>query len=66
MESLARRKPGRTDVEPAQLGFGAAGLGNLAGIVGDASAMLRMARDAGIRSYDDSPWYGRGQSERPG
>jgi D-threo-aldose 1-dehydrogenase len=65
MDPLARRKLGRTDVEVTQLGFGGAGLGDLFDVVedADASATLRAAWDAGIRFYDTSPWYGRGQSE---
>ena len=65
MDPLARRKLGRTDVEVTQLGLGGAGLGDLFDIVDDrdADATLRAAWDAGIRYYDTSPWYGRGQSE---
>ncbi|HEY4041429.1 MAG TPA: aldo/keto reductase [Rhodopila sp.] len=65
MDPLGRRKLGRTTVEVTQLGFGGAGLGDLFDIVedADASATLRAAWDAGIRYYDTSPWYGRGQSE---
>jgi D-threo-aldose 1-dehydrogenase len=65
MDPLARRKLGRTDVEVTQLGLGGAGLGDLFDVVedADASATLRAAWDAGIRYYDTSPWYGRGQSE---
>jgi D-threo-aldose 1-dehydrogenase len=65
MDPLARRKLGRTNVEVTQLGLGGAGLGDLFDMVddADASATLRAAWDAGIRYYDTSPWYGRGQSE---
>ena len=65
MDPLARRKLGRTDVHVTQLGFGGAGLGDLFDIVDDADAhgALTAAWDAGIRYYDTSPWYGRGQSE---
>ena len=65
MDPLARRKLGRTEVELTQLGLGGAGLGDLFDIVDDrdADATLRTAWDAGIRYYDTSPWYGRGQSE---
>src|SRR4029077_5234249 len=65
MDPLARRKLGRTDVEVTQLGLGGAGLGDLFDVVEDvdANATLRAAWDAGIRYYDTSPWYGRGQSE---
>ena len=65
MDPLARRKLGRTDVEVTQLGLGGAGLGDLFDVVedADAGATLQAAWDAGIRYYDTSPWYGRGQSE---
>jgi D-threo-aldose 1-dehydrogenase len=65
MDPLARRKLGRTDVEVTQLGLGGAGLGDLFDVVEDvdANATLRAAWNAGIRYYDTSPWYGRGQSE---
>ena len=65
MDPLVRRRLGRTDVEVTQLGFGGAGLGDLFDVVedDDASATLRAAWGAGVRYYDTSPWYGRGQSE---
>ncbi len=65
MDPIARRRLGRTNVELTQLGLGGAGLGDLFEIVddADASATLSAAWDAGIRYYDTSPWYGRGQSE---
>ncbi|MGA3402533.1 MAG: aldo/keto reductase [Acetobacteraceae bacterium] len=65
MDPLARRKLGRTDIELTQLGLGGAGLGDLFDVVedADAGATLQAAWDAGIRYYDTSPWYGRGQSE---
>jgi D-threo-aldose 1-dehydrogenase len=65
MDPFARRRLGRTDVEITQLGLGGAGLGDLFDIVddADAGATLRAAWEAGIRYYDTSPWYGRGQSE---
>jgi D-threo-aldose 1-dehydrogenase len=65
MDPLARRELGRTGIELTQLGFGGAGLGDLFDVVEDtdAGATLQAAWDAGIRYYDTSPWYGRGQSE---
>jgi D-threo-aldose 1-dehydrogenase len=65
LDPLARRKLGRTGVEVTQLGLGGAGLGDLFDVVedADASATLQAAWDAGIRYFDTSPWYGRGQSE---
>ena len=65
MDPLARRQLGRTNVHLSQLGFGGAGLGDLFEVLDDgvAGAALQAAWDAGIRYYDTSPWYGRGQSE---
>jgi D-threo-aldose 1-dehydrogenase len=65
MDPLARRRLGRTDIELTQLGLGGAGLGDLFDVVNDAdaAATLHAAWDAGVRYYDTSPWYGRGQSE---
>ena len=65
MDPLARRRLGRTNIELTQIGFGGAGLGDLFEVVedADANATLQAAWDAGIRYYDTSPWYGRGQSE---
>lgn len=49
-----------------RLGFGAASLGNLLGVVDDAQAhaALTTAWDAGIRHFDTAPHYGLGLSER--
>jgi D-threo-aldose 1-dehydrogenase len=65
MDPLVRRKLGRTNVEVTQLGLGGAGLGDLFDIVDDVDAIatLHAAWDIGIRYFDTSPWYGRGQSE---
>jgi D-threo-aldose 1-dehydrogenase len=65
MDPLVRRTLGRTNVQVTQLGLGGAGLGDLFDVVddGDANTTLQAAWDAGIRYYDTSPWYGRGQSE---
>ena len=65
MDPLVRRKLGRTNVEVTQLGLGGAGLGDLFDIVDDVDAIatLQTAWDIGIRYFDTSPWYGRGQSE---
>src|SRR5215472_112939 len=65
MDPLVCRRLGRTNIELTQLGLGGAGLGDLFDVVEgtDASATLQAAWDAGIRYYDTSPWYGRGQSE---
>jgi D-threo-aldose 1-dehydrogenase len=65
LDPLVRRKLGRTNVEVTQLGLGGAGLGDLFDIVDDVDAIatLQTAWDIGIRYFDTSPWYGRGQSE---
>src|SRR5215472_5073540 len=65
MDPLVCRRLGRTNIELTQLGLGGAALGDLFDVVddADASATLDAAWGAGIRYYDTSPWYGRGQSE---
>jgi D-threo-aldose 1-dehydrogenase len=64
-EPFARRKLGRAAVEVTELGLGTAPLGELFDPVddGEASEMFRAAWDGGVRYYDTSPWYGRGQAE---
>jgi D-threo-aldose 1-dehydrogenase len=59
------RKVGQADVRVSELGLGTAPLGELFDPVDDseASAMLGTAWDGGIRYFDTSPWYGRGQAE---
>jgi D-threo-aldose 1-dehydrogenase len=56
---------GRSGVMVSQLGLGTAPLGDLFDIVEDdeASALLQTAWDGGIRYFDTSPWYGKGQAE---
>lgn len=65
MDPFERRQLGRTDIMLPQIGFGAAPLGELFTKVteADAEATLATAWDAGVRSFDTAPWYGRGQSE---
>ena len=65
MDPLLRRRLGRTGLEVTQLGLGGAGLGDLFDVLedADANATLQAAWNAGIRYFDTSPWYGRGQSE---
>ncbi|MET8472474.1 aldo/keto reductase [Streptomyces sp. NPDC006422] len=57
---------GRTDVEVTRLTFGGGPLGGLFAPLDDATAAqaLDAAWEAGIRSYDTSPHYGIGTSER--
>jgi D-threo-aldose 1-dehydrogenase len=63
--SIAKRELGRTGVEVTELGLGTAPLGDLFDIIeeDEASALLQEAWDGGIRYFDTSPWYGRGQAE---
>ena len=65
MDPLATRRLGKSGVELTQLGFGGAPLGDLFTRVEDgvAERTLQAAWDGGIRYFDTSPWYGRGQSE---
>lgn len=62
---LQTRQLGRTGVAVTQLGLGTAPLGDLFDVVEDdeASALLRAAWDGGVRYFDTSPWYGKGQAE---
>jgi D-threo-aldose 1-dehydrogenase len=63
--ALRTRKVGRTDAVVTELGFGTAPLGENEGIIeeAEARALLQAAWDGGVRYYDTSPWYGKGQSE---
>ncbi len=65
MDPRAIRKLGRTDVAVTQLGFGGAPLGDLNVVIDEAQAQATLAAawDAGLRTFDTAPWYGRGQSE---
>lgn len=65
MDPRQTRRLGRTGVPVTQLGFGGAPLGDLAVVISEdqAQATLAAAWDAGLRFFDTSPWYGRGQSE---
>jgi D-threo-aldose 1-dehydrogenase len=60
-----RRKVGRTDLSLPVFGLGTAHLGELYGLVDEATsrATLDAAWDNGVRFYDTAPWYGRGLSE---
>jgi D-threo-aldose 1-dehydrogenase len=62
---LATRKLGRADVEVTELGLGTAPLGDLYELIeeDEARALLRAAWDGGVRYFDTSPWYGKGQAE---
>ena len=62
---LNTRKLGRTNVSVTELGLGTAPLGDLFETVEDdeAAAVIGAAWDGGVRYFDTSPWYGRGQAE---
>ncbi len=63
---FARRKLGaRTGVEVTELGLGTAPLGETFDIIeeDEARALLTAAWDGGVRYFDTSPWYGKGQAE---
>jgi D-threo-aldose 1-dehydrogenase len=62
---LKTRKVGRTNVSVTELGLGTAPLGDLFETVEDdeAAAIIGAAWDGGVRYFDTSPWYGRGQAE---
>jgi len=64
--AIARRRLGRTSLQLGEVGFGAAGIGNLYAPVSDAQAaqVLDAARDAGMRYLDTAPYYGFGLSEQ--
>ncbi|MEV3856351.1 aldo/keto reductase [Streptomyces sp. NPDC050095] len=63
---MRTRKLGRGGVPVTELGFGAAGIGNLFTPVRDDEAYVALdaAWDAGIRYFDTAPHYGIGLSER--
>lgn len=64
--TLSTRPLGRTGLPVTELGFGAAGLGNLYSPVDDATARATIdaALGAGIGYVDTAPFYGFGLSER--
>ena len=65
VSSLAVRPLGRTDVDVTGLGLGTAPLGENWDIIeeGEAGSVLEAAWDGGVRYFDTSPWYGKGQAE---
>ncbi len=62
---FAKRKLGRAAVQVSELGLGTAPLGDLFDIVeeDESRALLAAAWDGGVRYFDTSPWYGKGQAE---
>jgi len=65
ISSLPTRQLGRTGVTVTELGLGTAPLGELWDITdeGEAGALLNAAWEGGVRYFDTSPWYGKGQAE---
>lgn len=65
MDPTQKRTFGRVDLEVTQLGFGAAPIGNFLKPIPEAEseAMIRAAREAGVRYFDTAPMYGHGLSE---
>ncbi len=62
---LPTRKLGRANISVSTLGLGTAPLGDLWDVVNEAEAgaLLNDAWDGGVRYFDTSPWYGKGQAE---
>lgn len=63
--TLPMRKIGRTEVTVTELGLGTAPLGENLGLIeeDESRELLQAAWDGGIRYFDTSPWYGKGQAE---
>ena len=63
---IARRNIGTTDIEVTELSFGGAPLGAVGDRITDdqAAAIMRRAREGGIRYFDTAPLYGHGLSEK--
>jgi D-threo-aldose 1-dehydrogenase len=63
---MKRRAVGKTGLQVTEIGFGAAGLGNLYRAVTRKAAneTLEAAWEAGMRYFDTAPYYGVGLSER--
>jgi D-threo-aldose 1-dehydrogenase len=62
---LATRRLGRASIDVTELGLGTAPLGENSDIIeeDEARALLAAAWDGGVRYFDTSPWYGKGQAE---
>jgi D-threo-aldose 1-dehydrogenase len=65
LPGLPVRQLGRTGVTVTELGLGTAPLGELWDIIEEeeAGALLNAAWEGGVRYFDTSPWYGKGQAE---
>jgi D-threo-aldose 1-dehydrogenase len=62
---IATRRLGGTGVSVTEIGLGTAPLGDLWDVVeeDEASGLLTAAWEGGVRYFDTSPWYGKGQAE---
>src|SRR5277367_6929481 len=60
-----RQLGSRTGVSVTELGLGTAPLGETFDVIeeDEARALLAAAWDGGVRYFDTSPWYGKGQAE---
>ena len=65
MSDLPMRLLGRTGAAVTELGLGTAPLGDLFDVVeeDEARALIDAAWQGGVRYFDTSPWYGKGQAE---
>ena len=65
VSQLPTRQLGRTSATVTELGLGTAPLGDLWDVIeeDEAGALLNAAWDGGVRYFDTSPWYGKGQAE---
>jgi D-threo-aldose 1-dehydrogenase len=63
--ALPTRRLGRTSAIVTELGLGTAPLGENWDIIPEeeSGALLNAAWDGGVRYFDTSPWYGKGQAE---
>jgi D-threo-aldose 1-dehydrogenase len=65
ISTLPTRRLGRAEVVVTELGLGTAPLGENWDIIAEdeAGALLGAAWEGGVRYFDTSPWYGKGQAE---
>lgn len=65
MQKFGMRQVGKTSLKLPPLGFGCVALGGAFRDIPEheAAATVETAWDLGMRYFDTSPWYGRGQSE---
>src|ERR1700759_648719 len=65
MNTLPRRRVGKTKLEVTTLGLGGAPMGGFRATIPDAEALALSdaAYEGGVRFFDTSPFYGYGRSE---